>query len=217
ASFPVITNDLRARTAVGYGPLNSDRPSPQRGPLAESRWIEMDMAAGSITSPPGDMAKYIRMLLNRGALPQGRLISEDTFNLFVKPHVKSPFRGEDASYGYGLWTSEIEGHTRLRHTGGMVAFTSSIDVDITSGIGAFASVNASFRGYRPVVVTRYAMDLLNAALAGKPLPDAPASRPSPSEVGNAADYAGTYTSANGNKLELVGEGTKLFLVHRGER
>jgi CubicO group peptidase (beta-lactamase class C family) len=218
ASFPIISNDTRARTAVGYVPFKSDRPFPQRGALTESTWIEMDMAAGSIASTPGDMAKYIRMLLNRGGLPNGRIITEDTFSLFVKPHVKAPFRGEDASYGYGLWTSDINGHTRLRHTGGMVAFSSSIDVDLTAGVGGFASVNASLRGgYRPVAVTRYAVDLLNASLAGKPLPDAPTPQPSASEVKNAADYAGMYTTVDGNKLEIVADGTKLFLIHRGER
>jgi hypothetical protein len=164
------------------------------------------------------MAKYIRMLLNRGALPKGRILSEESFNLFIKPAVKSPFRGEDASYGYGLWVSEMEGHTRLRHTGGMVAFSSSIDVDMTAGVGAFASVNASLRGgYRPVAVTRYAIDLLNASLAEKPLPEAPPSPPSPTDVRNAADYAGTYTSVEGNKLVLIAEGTTLLLVHSGER
>jgi len=158
------------------------------------------------------------MLLNRGALPNGRILSEESFDLFSKPSIKSPFRGEDASYGYGLWTSDMDGHTRLRHTGGMVAFSSSIDVDMTSGVGAFASVNASLRGgYRPVAVTRYAMDLLNAAMTDKPLPDAPASPPSPVDIANAADYAGTYTTVDGNKLELVADGTKLFLIHRGER
>ena len=218
ASYPVITNEIRRKSAIGYGPLNSDRPSSLKGPLAEAPWLEMDMSAGSIASTPGDMAKYIRMLLNRGALPKGRILSEESFNLFIKPAVKSPFRGEEASYGYGLWVSDMEGHTRLRHTGGMVAFSSSIDVDMTAGIGAFASVNASLRGgYRPVAVTRYAIDLLNASLAGKPLPDAPPSPPSPIEVRNAADYAGTYTSVDGNKLELIAEGTKLLLVHRGER
>ncbi|HSE31214.1 MAG TPA: serine hydrolase [Pyrinomonadaceae bacterium] len=217
ASYSAITNEIRRKSAIGYGPLNSDRPFPLKGTLAESPWIEMDMAAGSIASTPGDMARYIRMLLNRGALPKGRILSDESFNLFIKPAVKSPFRGEDASYGYGLWVSEMESHTRLRHTGGMVAFSSSIDVDMTAGIGAFASVNASLRGYRPVAVTRYAIDLLNASLEGKPLPDAPASPPSPTEVRNAADYAGTYTTVNGNKLELVADGTKLLLIHRGER
>ncbi len=217
ASSAVITNATRSRTAVGYGPLNTDRPFPVGGLLAEAAWFEMDLAAGSISSTPADMAKYMRMLLNRGALPKGRILSEESFNLFMKPAITSPFRGEPGSYGYGLWISDIQGHTRLRHTGGMVAFSSSIDVDMTSGIGSFASVNASLRGYRPVAVTRYANDLINASLDGKSFPDAPASPPSPAEVTNAADYVGTFTSTDGRKLELAAEGSKLFLIHRGER
>jgi CubicO group peptidase (beta-lactamase class C family) len=217
ASSPIITNDLRKHMAVGYEPLSEGKPFPLRGPLAEAQWIEVDIAAGSIASTPADMAKYIRMLINRGALPKGRLISEESFALFTKPAINSPYRGEPASYGYGLWVSDIEGHTRLRHTGGMVAFSSSIDVDLTGAIGAFASVNANLRGYRPVAVTKYAIDLFNASLAGKAFPDPPAPPPAPDEVKNAADYAGTYTSPDGKKLELAAEGQKLILVHGGRR
>jgi CubicO group peptidase (beta-lactamase class C family) len=217
ASSPVISNETRKQMAIGYGPLYSDRPFVPQGTLAEAPWIEMDMSAGSIASTPSDMANYVRMLLNRGALPKGRLLSEDAFNLFIKPHVKSPFRGEDASYGYGLWTSDIDGHTRLRHTGGMVAFSSSIDADITAGIGAFASVNANLRGYRPVAVTRYAIDLINASTVNKPLPAAPPPTPPTTEVKNAGEYAGTYTSPDSKKLVLAAESEKLFLLHNGER
>src|ERR1041384_2499924 len=163
ASAPIITNDLRKKMAVGYEPLDEGKPFPNHGPLAEAQWIEVDIAAGSIASTPGDMAKYMRMLLNRGALPKGRVIPEKGFSLFTKPAIDSPFRGEPASYGYGVWVSDIEGHTRLRHTGGMVAFSSSIDLDVTAGIGAFASVNANLRGYRPVAVTKYAVELFNAS------------------------------------------------------
>jgi CubicO group peptidase (beta-lactamase class C family) len=217
ASSPVITNETRKQMAVGYGPLYTDRPFVTQGSLAEAPWIEMDMSAGSIASTPADMANYVRMLLNRGALPKGRLLTEAAFDLFIKPHVKSPFRGEEASYGYGLWVSDIEGHTRLRHTGGMVAFSSSIDADITAGIGAFASVNANLRGYRPVAVTRYAIDLINASSAQKPLPSPPPPPPPTTEVKNANDYAGTFSSVDGKKLVLAAEGEKLFLVHNSER
>jgi len=217
ASSSTITNDIRKRMAVGYEPLNEGKPFPLHGTLAEAQWIEVDVAAGSIASTPGDMAKYLRMLLNRGALPKGRLISEDGFKLFTKPAIDSPYRGEPASYGYGLWVSDIEGHKRLRHTGGMVAFSSSIDADVTSGVGAFASVNANLRGYRPVAVTKYAIELFNASLDGKKLPEAPAAAPAPDEVKNAVDYAGEYTSTNGKKLVLVAEGEKLILVHGGRR
>jgi CubicO group peptidase (beta-lactamase class C family) len=217
ASAPIITNDLRKYMAVGYEPLAEGRPFSVRGPLAEAQWIEVDIAAGSVASTPSDMAKYIRMLLNRGALPKGRLISEEAFSLFTKPAIASPYRGEPASYGYGLWVSDIEGHTRLRHTGGMVAFSSSIDVDVTSDIGAFASVNANLRGYRPVAVTKFAVELFNASTGAKQLPDPPSPPPSPDEVKNAADYAGVYTTLDGKKLELAAENEKLILVHGGRR
>src|SRR6185503_2055765 len=80
-----------------------------------------------------------------------------------------------------------------------------------------ASVNANLRGYRPVAVTKYAMELFNASLEGKPLPDAPAPPPSPDEIKNAADYAGVYTSPDGKKLEFAAEGEKLILVHGARR
>jgi len=212
ASSPIITTDLRKVMAIGYEPLLEGKPYSVNGPLAEAQWVEVDIAAGSVASTPSDMAKYMRMLLNRGALPKGRLISEESFALLTKPAIDSPYRGEPAGYGYGLWVSDIGGHTRLRHTGGMVAFSSSIDVDVTGNIGAFASVNANMRGYRPVAVTKYAIELFNASADGKPLPEAPAPPPSPDEVKNAADYAGTYTTLDGKKLELVAEGSKLVLV-----
>lgn len=217
ASSPIITNDLRRLMAVGYEPLVEGKPFPLRGPVGEAQWLEVDIAAGSIASTPADMAKYIRMLTNRGALPKGRLVSEEGFALFIKPAINSPYRGEPASYGYGIWVSDVAGHTRLRHTGGMVAFSSSLDVDVTSGIGAFASVNANLRGYRPVAVTKYAIELLNASLEGKPLPDPPPPAPAPDEVKNAAEYAGFYTSPTGKKLEFSAEGNKLVLAHRGRR
>ncbi len=217
ASSPIITNETRRRMAIGYEPINEGRPFALHDTLAEAQWVEMDMAAGSIASTPADMAKYISMIANRGALPKGRLISEETFNLFIKPAIDSPFRGEKASYGYGLWVSDIEGHTRVRHTGGMVAFSSSFDVDVTSGVGAFASVNAGLRGYRPVPVTKFAVELMNASLAKKPLPKAPPPPPSPSEVKNAADFVGTFTSSDKRSLEFKAEGDKLVLLHKERR
>jgi len=217
ASAPIITNDLRRQMAVGYEPLNASQLFSIGGTLGEAQWVEVDIAAGSVASTPADMSKYMRMWLNRGALPKGRIVSEESFKLFTAPSIDSPFRGEPASYGYGIWVSNIGGHSRLRHTGGMVAFSSSIDVDLDAGIGAFASVNANLRGYRPVAVTKYAVELFNASLANKPLPDAPAPPPSPDEVKNAADYAGVYTSPDGRKLEFAAEGTKLVLTYNGRK
>lgn len=217
SSEPVITNNARARMAIGYGPMHEDRPFPLRGTLAEAPWIEVPEAAGSVAATPGDMALYMRMLLNRGAGARGRVVSEKGFELLAKPMVKAPFRGEESSYGLGLWVNNANDQLLLRHTGGMVAFSSAMFVDVAAGFGAFASVNASLGGYRPVAVTKYALDLLKAAAAEKPLPDMPPSLPSPAVVKNAADYAGTFTSQTGGKLVLAANGEQLFLEHKGQR
>lgn len=216
-SAPVITNAIKERLAIGYGPLYEDRPFPLRGKLAEAPWLEVLEAAGSVAATAGDMAAYLQMLLNQGVGPRGRVISEKSFQLLVKPVIKAPFRGEDASYGYGLWTSEVSNRTLLRHTGGMVAFSSAMYADLTDGFAAFASVNANLRGYRPVAVTRYALELLHATSLNQKLPVLPAPQPNPDIIKNAANYAGTFTSPDGKKLVLEAQGDKLLLLHGGQR
>lgn len=218
SSAPVISNEIRERVAIGYEPMKPDRPFPLRGKLAEAPWIEVPEPAGSIAATPADMTHYLRMLLNHGAANKGRVLAEKTFDLFIKPVIKSPFRGEDASYAYGLWVSDVNQHKLLRHTGGMVAFSSAMYADITDGFAAFASVNAGLGGgYRPVAVTRYALGLLSAASRGEELPPLPPSVPSPARVTNAADYAGTFSSLEGKKLVLTSEGEQLILHHAGSR
>ncbi len=216
-SEPTITEAARERLAIGYAPLHEDRPFPLRGKLAEAPWLEVPEAAGSVAATPGDMAAYMQMLLNRGVGPRGRVLSEKSFQLLAQPVIKAPFRGEEASYGYGLWVSDVNNHQLLRHTGGMVAFSSAMYVDMTSGFAAFASVNARMGGYRPVTVTRYALELLNAASRGQELPALPPPLPSPSKVKNAADYVGKFSSPDGKKLELTADGEQLILEHKGQR
>ena len=225
SSSPVISNEIRERVAVGYAPLQSDRPFPIRGKLGEAPWIEVPEAAGSIAATASDMGNYLQMLLNSGVGTKGRVLSEKSFALFTKPVIKSPFRGEDASYAYGLWVSENNGHKLLRHTGGMVAFSSVMYVDMTEGLAAFASANAARLpgGYRPIPVVRYALGLLSAAAAGQELPPAPPPLPLPTVVKNAADYAGTFTlqsssaPADDKKLVLISGGDQLILQHAGSR
>jgi hypothetical protein len=168
------------------------------------------------------------MLLNNGVGAKGRVLSEKSFELFTKPVFKSPFRGEEASYAYGLWVSSTNGHKLLRHTGGMVAFSSVMYADTTEGLAAFASVNVARLpgGYRPIPVVRYALALLSAASGGQELPTAPPPPPLPTLVKNAGDYAGTFTlqsssapslSSDDKKLVLIGEGDQLILQHAGSR
>ncbi|HEX5717125.1 MAG TPA: serine hydrolase domain-containing protein [Thermoanaerobaculia bacterium] len=208
ASEGVISHDIRPRLALSYWPVYDDRPFQRHGPIAEAPNIAMDNAAGCIASTPRDMALYMRMLLNQGR----PLISRETFALFTKPAIPAPGFAKDAGYGYGIAIQPVEGRTILRHTGGMVSFSSAMQVDLDSGFGAFASVNASLAGYRPNAVAGYAL----AALRTVPVPPAP-EFDDPYKVPNAADYAGTYTAPDGKQLRLAVAGDRLELVHKGER
>jgi hypothetical protein len=96
----------------------------------------------------------------------------------------------------------------------MVAFASSIHVDLDGGVAAFASINA-MQGYRPTAVTEYAIQLLRAQQESKPLPDA-AAIPDPMEADNASDYAGTFSTPFGKQLIFSAQGKRLSLVAEGK-
>jgi D-alanyl-D-alanine carboxypeptidase len=217
SSEPVITNAIRPRMAIGYAPMFDDRPFPLRGTLAEAPWVEFGEGAGSVSSTATDMGAYLTMLLNRGKAKQRSIVTMESFAKLISPIIKAPFWSEDASYGYGLWTNEVEGRTLLRHTGGMVAFSSAMHVDLTSGIGAFASVNANLAGYRPNVVAKYALDLLRATIDGKTFPAAPRTTSTPDQIPNATEFAGMFTSTDGTKLALAADGSRLFLAVGNQR
>ena len=211
----VISTASRGRRAIGYEPFWDEQVYPRQGKLSPAPNLVMDNTAGCIASTPGDMARYARMLLNHGQGPHGRIVSEESFALMSTPYIKAPEFSETASYGYGIAVDTLDGHKILRHTGGMIAFASSILVDLDGGVAAFASINA-MQGYRPTAVTQYAVRLLRAEREAKPLPAAPTIA-NPLEVDNAADYSGTFTDGNGRKLEFAVEGQQLFLADEGKR
>lgn len=216
SSEAVISHESRARMPVSYWPMYDDRPFQRHAPLVEAPYILMDNAAGSIASVPADMALYMRMLLNRGRSQRGALLSEESFNLFKKPVIPAPAFGKDASYGYGIGVQPVAHRTILRHTGGMVSFSSAMQVDLDAGFGAFASVNASLAGYRPNEVVTHALAVLRAAAAGDPLPEPPELE-DPHRLPRAGAYAGVFTAPDGRKLVLVADGEQLKLDYRGEK
>ncbi|HXL18644.1 MAG TPA: serine hydrolase domain-containing protein, partial [Streptosporangiaceae bacterium] len=122
-TVPGITSDIRPRLAVGYESLYDDRPDPPDHPLVPGTFTEYGAGDGCIASTPADMAAYVRMILNRGAGPHGRILSEDGFGLLIKPVIKA---GEDWFYGYGLESRQASGHTLVAHNGGMVGYYARI-------------------------------------------------------------------------------------------
>jgi hypothetical protein len=215
ATEPVITLDILERVATSYQATYSDRPYPRMGRLSQSLPITVSAASGCIASTARDMGAYVTMLINRGATPGGRLVSQAGFEQFAYPHMAADHFGPGASYGYGIAVDRLDGHARLRHTGGMVSFASALEVDLDAGVGVFASINA-MQGYRPRPVAEYALRLMRACREGTALPEVPASSP-PLSVPAAADYVGRYTGVGGRTLDILAEGDRLFLIHKGTR
>jgi D-alanyl-D-alanine carboxypeptidase len=220
-----LSLDLAGRLATSYEPVWTDRPYPRQGALVQSAFIASTQAAGCIASTAGDMGRYLQLLINRGALGRSerqrgehaeqRIVSSEGFALFTHPHIAADEFGPGSSYGYALAIDQLDGHTRLKHTGGMVSFASALQVDLDAGVGVFASINA-MQGYRPTPVAEYALRLMRACREGTALPPVPGAVPA-TRIDGAADYAGTYTGSGGRQLKISVEGERLFLEHRGAR
>mgnify|MGYP000089751315 CR=1 FL=1 len=210
---PVITHSTRCRLAVGYEPFYDDRPLARGGALAPATWLETATGDGSIASTPADMAVYLRMLLNRGRGPRGRLLSEAGFALLTQPAIAMAEEGEerDTFYGYGLDVRCCDGRTVIGHGGGMVGYRAHVLADLTDGLGAVALINGPGE---PKEVAQFALTLLSAARRGRELPPLPPL--DPQRVERAAEYTGLYCGAAGS-LRLVAEGERLFLEHGSER
>ncbi len=208
ASEPIITHDTRTRLAVPYLPLYDDRPWHRSQPLLPTHCIEYTAGDSSIACTVADLATYLRMMLNRGQGDTQRVITEDSFALFIQRVVDA----EDGKfYGYGIFTSQdeaLDGHTLVRHGGEMVGYHARIVGDLDDGIGVAIFVNGPFEGYEE---STYALQLLHAVRHGKPMPDLPTAE-DPAIIGNAADYAGAY-HAGDKVMNIVADGDGLFIAH----
>jgi CubicO group peptidase (beta-lactamase class C family) len=212
ATEPLITLDDFDRMATSYQASYNDRPYPRMGALSESPPIAMSDASGCIASTARDMGAYLTMLINRGMAHKALILSEAGFESFSTAHIAADEFGPGASYGYGIAVDILDGHRRIRHTGGMLSFASALEVDLDAGVGIFASIN-SMQGYRPRPVAEYALRLMRACREGTPLPDVPARNP-PLRVASAAEYAGRYSGPSG-ALDIVAEGDHLYLLFEG--
>jgi D-alanyl-D-alanine carboxypeptidase len=215
-TVPAITSTTRGRIAQSYTPLHDDRPYPRHGALAVAGNLEVEQAAGSIASSPADMSAYMTMILNGGAHSGGRIVSAEGFTLFSTPYIAAPDFGPNAFYGYGIAIDELDGHRRLRHTGGMVSFMSAMHLDLDAGLGAFASINAQL-DYRPNPVAQFALQLLRSAHDNHPAPPPMPPFDESMDVPDAANYQGSYVSADGRRLEVAAAGGRLVLERAHER
>ena len=210
----------RTRGAI----LGADRPLYAQGyqaadpvaayargvPLAPAPWVDVTVGAGCVASTADDMLPLLRALANAVQGRGGLGLSPDQARAFATHFVPSDTPA--MSYGNGIMHVGEAGRAYLHHTGGMLSFSSSFHVDLTSGVGAFASSTISaFAEYRPRLLTRFAVDALTNALNGRSLPAAPSVAPS---LANAASYVGHYAGP-ASSFE-VRRGAPLVIVAGGQ-
>ena len=112
------------------------------------------------------MLAWARLILNRGAAPGGRLLTEESFGLWTGKVIEDPDE-PGTFYGYGLVTRTLDGHECIGHSGGMVGFTSLLVTDAACGIGVIVLLNGSDERLE---IARFALAALRAAAAGAQVP-----------------------------------------------
>ncbi len=209
-SDAVFTDDTYKRLAVGYSPLYDDRPYNPAEPLIPATWQEYAAGDGSIVATAPDLATYLRLLLNHGVGPHGRIISEESWKLLTQKAVQVPGE-ENTWYGYGIVSRDVQGHRYIGHSGGMIAYSSRMEGDLDSGLGVVALENAPLG---PDDIASFALKTMRAAREGNPLPVMPEEAP---VIKDAGQYAGTYTAADGRKFTVSNEGGQLALDYKGAK
>jgi CubicO group peptidase (beta-lactamase class C family) len=208
-SYAGITLDMRKKRATGYCGIYDDRPEHTSHDLVPAIWAEYGTADGCVASTASDMAIYLRMLLNRGQGPQGRLISEKSFDLMIR---KSAYTGR-SYYGYGLGAYVIDGRTYICHGGGNAGYRSAVALDMETGLGCLFLLNSWGETDLVVAAAQHVLTVVRAEHqreANPPLPP-PAE---PDSIQNAKDYAGDYHAEN-RMLKLTAENGKLMLKFNG--
>jgi D-alanyl-D-alanine carboxypeptidase len=195
ATRAAIDDLLRARLPLSY------QRWPYTGEFVEQPWFEYLAADGSNASTVADMLAYARLILNRGAGPSGRVLSEAAFAQLTKPALNN--------YAYGLNVRQADGDTVISHGGGIAGFATSLEVHMSDGFGIIAMGN----GGLDRAVVQFAIQAVNAALRDQPPPAAPVA-PDPAHISNAADFAGSFSGASGT-LEFVATGDRLAVKING--
>jgi CubicO group peptidase (beta-lactamase class C family) len=209
----------RTLFAQGYEAADQTAVFARGVPLAPAAWVDVTFGAGSVASTADEMTRFLRALADaaRGRAALG--LSPQQARIYAAHAIPSDTPG--MSYGNGLMHVGNAGRSYLHHTGGMVSFSSSFHVDVASGVGAFASSTLSaFAEYRPRLLTRFAVDALTDAMAGKPLPSPPSlDVPLPKAdtyVGHYAGPRGAFEVRAGTPLTLVAGGQSAALQPWGD-
>ena len=133
-----LTPEVKAALAQGYE-YDPPRPVPYLPILLRS--------AGDMKSSPNEMARFVRMMLNRGSLDGVTIVSPDSITRMETPETTLASRN-GLKYGYGLGNNANISHPLIAHghNGGLDGFLSEYQYFPDQGVGYFFSINSSGSG-----------------------------------------------------------------------
>jgi D-alanyl-D-alanine carboxypeptidase len=198
SSAAVIDDAQRTDMVVSYTRW------PYDGSYVEASWFEYAAGDGSIVSTAPDMCSYLRLFLNRGVTPAGRLLSERAFAALTTPVLED--------YAYGLNARHDDDGTVIGHSGSIYGFHTHMEAHMEDGFGLIVLTSGGIDN----ALERWIVKVVAAAFRGVALPPAPQPQPAPGPV-DLDQYAGTYrtpdadTGRPGATLAFVVSGSHLEL------
>ena len=208
STVPVLTHDVRPRIGIGYVPLFDDRPAHLSHPLVPAPWLQANFADASMATTPTDLAKFLRMLMNRGQTPEGRILSEESYGRMVEPVA---LRYDDMYFGAGMMSNREENCFLIGRNGAGIGHAVVMWADLDSDIGVVIMINGAF----PYIEESFPLQILRAAVQERPLPPLPPAI-DPRQMENAGEYAGAYRCGD-SCFELTEEDGLLIMHYREER
>jgi len=125
-------------------------------------------SAGAIWSTAGDMAKWMRFLLDSGRVNGTRLVSERSFHELFKPQVVGPPGGfyptsriikpHWETYGFGFFEEDYRGKFVAYHTGSLAGRTAIIGLIPDERMGVYVLGNVDHAEFRHALMYK-AFDL----------------------------------------------------------
>ena len=172
-SAAAIDDSQRTRLAVSYIQWPYDQA------YVEAPWFEYAAADGSILSTAPDMCAYLRLILNHGNGPSGRVLSEKSFAELTTPVLDD--------YAYGLMVRQENGDTVIAHAGQIAGFENYVEAHMKQGFGIVFLTN----GGLDTALQRWVTAAVGAAYRGESLPVAPVSDDD-ARLHDPTAYSGTY-------------------------
>ncbi len=195
----VIDDSMQQRLPVSY-------MRDVAGHWVEAPWFEYAAGDGSVATTASDLGSYVRMLLNRGALPGGRLLSPAAFRALTTPIL--------SDYAFGLRTRAADGSPTLFHGGAIAGFRARIEARPADGFGIVLLSN----GIDDPELAAWIVETVHRAYHGEAPTEPP---PLPAPPPPAEHFAGTYRDAAGKVLiiragagGLLVDGPDLIALHR---